>query len=185
MTRLQAKAAAAILVVAVLAMCAAQAPVLAQVPAPLAGHSARAALSAPQSAETPAPEIRTDALRNAYVEDVEGSELGAIVDFVLEPSAAAAVTEGDALPDPDQISHVVLEIGGVMGLGRHTVAVPYSELQIVPGEDGHLRISLPWTETQLRSVPAWNPDDPATLGLSGPTSVSQGVSPEDAGGGAP
>jgi len=74
-----------------------------------------------------------------------------------------------------KISHVVLALEGVMGVGRHEVAVPYSEMQITPAEEGALLIHLPWTETQLRSVPAYDPANPATLGLSGPSDPEPSV----------
>lgn len=162
MTRWQLRIAA----LAMLGATAALAQMVAPVSAPRADQPAGAAAAAspplPQAlhaAQRTGPVLLgTDTLRRARVQDAEGAPLGAIRDFVLVPG------EGDA----GRISHVVMGLGGVFGLGRHAVAVPYSELQITPAADGALRIRLPWTEAQLRSVPAWDPANPASLGLSGP-----------------
>lgn len=179
MTRLQARMAAVAMLGASAAL--AQAPIEAQVLSQLAGQPAGAAVAAPSPAapladappvEAPAGAhpalLTTEGLRAARILDAEGVELGSIVDFVLQPAPVEGNTAADRIADPGLISHVVVELAGLLGMGRHPVAVPFSELRISPADDGHLRISLPWTEMQLRSVPAWNPDNPATLGLSGP-----------------
>ncbi|MDP3340182.1 PRC-barrel domain-containing protein [Frigidibacter sp.] len=143
---------------------------LAQVAAPeaLTGSAAPAAAAAATARAPAVPEaapargaaaLSTEALRRAQVEDAGGVSLGSITDFVLLPDGSG------------KISHVVLALGGVMGVGRHAVAVPFSELQISPSKEGALSIRLPWTEAQLRSVPAYDPANPATLGLSGPAPV--------------
>lgn len=136
---------------------------LAQVaaPGPAPGAAAAAAAAPPATPPEAAPaaptgSLSTEALRRARVEDAAGTPLGRITDFVL-------LADGSG-----KISHVVLALEGVIGVGRHEVAVPYSEMQITPAEEGALIIRLPWTETQLRSVPAYDPANPATLGLSGP-----------------
>ncbi len=141
---------------------------LAQVvaPDPLKGTAAPSAAAAATPPASTLPEtgpgtgaLSTETLRRAQVVDAGGVSLGSITDFVLMPDGAG------------QISHVVLSLGGVMGMGRHAVAVPFSELKMTPTEGGALRIRLPWTEAQLRSVPAYDPANPATLGLSGPAPV--------------
>lgn len=134
---------------------------LAQLAEPEQGSGPLAAAAAPAPGLSAGGAITTERLRAAQVEDAAGAPLGAISDFVLVPDASGTGIAG-------QISHVVLELGGTMGLGRHAVAVPYSELQMSSGADGVLRIRLPWTEAQLRSVPAWDAANPASLGLSGP-----------------
>lgn len=135
---------------------------LAQLAEPAQSAGPLVASAAPAPGLSASGAMTTERLRAARVEDAGGVPLGAIRDFVLVPDASGEGIAG-------QISHVVLELGGVMGLGRHAVAVPYSELQMIPGTEGQLRIRLPWTEAQLRSVPAWDAANPASLGLSGPS----------------
>ena len=179
MTRLQARMAALAMLGSTAALAQVSAPsrgepVFVQLAGPATGADASASPPAPASppadtaaappaaspaASSPAASlITTEALRRARVVDAGGAELGQIVDFVLAPGAGA---EG-------RISHVVVAIGGVLGVGRYAVAVPFSELRLAPAGEGGLRITLPWTEAQLRSVPEWAPDNPASLGLSGP-----------------
>jgi len=161
MTRWQAKFAAMV----VIGGSAAVAQPLTSDGPPLAAAAAPspAAMAPPQTA----PLLTTEQLRRAEISDAEGARLGTVTDFVLDSAG----------PATGRISHVVLELEGVLGVGRHAVAVPYSELQITPSEDGALRIRLPWTETQLRSVPAWNAANPASLGLSGPAPATPAPDP--------
>ncbi|GGH60824.1 hypothetical protein GVY41_17350 [Frigidibacter albus] len=162
MTRWQLRIAAVLL----LGGSAALAQVVAPEPAQGAAAPTTAATAADPPEAAPAPataSLTTEALREALVVDAGGASLGSITDFVLVPDGSG------------RISHVVLELGGVMGMGRHAVAVPFSELRITPGEEGRLRIRLPWTDMQLRSVPAYDAANPATLGLSGPSDPEPSV----------
>lgn len=62
-----------------------------------------------------------------------------------------------------EISHVVLDVGGFLGIGTHTVAVPMEELQVFRDEGNNLRVYLPWTEAQLEALPEYDEDIPGTL----------------------
>lgn len=95
------------------------------------------------------------ALRALTLRDATGRALGPVTDLVFTTEA-----EGQ------RISHLIVDIGGVLGLAAHRVAVPYAALLLLPG-DGQTTAIVPWTQTQLLAVPAWNRDDPATLGLRG------------------
>ena len=63
-----------------------------------------------------------------------------------------------------QITNVVVDTGGFLGMGVHTVALPISALEIYVDGSNNYRIYLPWTEDQLRTLPAYDENDPATLG---------------------
>lgn len=73
-----------------------------------------------------------------------------------EPQQEVDVTSGE-------ISHVVLDVGGFLGIGTHAVAVPLDELQVFRDEGANLRIYLPWTQAQLEALPEFDENDPASL----------------------
>lgn len=62
-----------------------------------------------------------------------------------------------------QISHVVLDIGGFLGMGAHTVAVPIEELQVFRDGNNDVRVYLPWTQAQLEALPEYDANNPGTL----------------------
>lgn len=125
---------------------------------PAAAFARPAFLPIPQVVERPTPE----ALATMTIEDAQGRALGRASDMVRDGAA------------PEGISHVLVTLGGFMGLGAHTVAVPYSELRLQE-QDGVEVAVIPWTEEQLRAVPPYNPADPATLGLVGPAAAGNTV----------
>ena len=62
-----------------------------------------------------------------------------------------------------QISHVVLDVGGFLGIGTHSVAVPIEELQVFRDGNNDIRVYLPWTQAQLEALPEYDADNPGTL----------------------
>lgn len=85
-------------------------------------------------------------------------------------ATGAGATDGTAVASGQaetigEISHVVLDIGGFLGIGAHSVAVPVSDLAIYRS-DSDTRIYLPWPREQLEAVPAYNAGDPSTYGTS-------------------
>jgi hypothetical protein len=83
--------------------------------------------------------------------DTTGTDMAA-----TEPQQEVDVTSGE-------ISHVVLDVGGFLGMGTHAVAVPLDELQVFRDEGADLRIYLPWTQAQLEALPEFDENDPASL----------------------
>jgi hypothetical protein len=65
------------------------------------------------------------------------------------------------------ISHVIIDIGGFLGIGVHTVALPMEALEIYAGANNDLRIYVPWSEAQLRDLRQYDANDPTTLGTMG------------------
>ncbi|WP_028225713.1 PRC-barrel domain-containing protein [Paraburkholderia ferrariae] len=59
---------------------------------------------------------RASKLTGADVYDTSGSKIGTVDDIVL-------VT-------PDQGAFAIVSVGGFLGMGKHLIAVPFSELQI-------------------------------------------------------
>jgi hypothetical protein len=64
-----------------------------------------------------------------------------------------------------QVSHAIIDVGGFLGMGTHTVAIPIEALQVYRGSSAtDVRVYLPWNEDQLKQIPEYVEDDPSTLG---------------------
>lgn len=73
-----------------------------------------------------------------------------------------------------RISHVVLDVGGFLGMGVHTVAIPIEELQVFRDTNNDIRVYLPWTEDQLKALPEYDENNPSTLDAT--TNMGSGTS---------
>lgn len=127
-------------------------------------------------------------LLGAAIYDINGKSIGEVRDLVLggdvgtkaeagamAGSTTAGTAAGAAMndapgavtspsdADKGQLTHAVLDVGGFLGLGQHRVAVPVSDLAVYRS-DTETRVYLPWSEEQLKAAPAYDRDDPSTLG---------------------
>lgn len=84
----------------------------------------------------------------APVQNQAGEVIGDINDLVFSPTG--------------QISTVVLGIGGVLGIGEKSVAVPYSALSFKLGADGVRVIMVGLTKEQLVAAPAFQATEKTT-----------------------
>lgn len=50
-------------------------------------------------------------------------------------------------------AQVVIDVGGFLGIGAKTVAVPVSELDFMRDEDGEVHALTSWTKDQLKAMP--------------------------------
>lgn len=76
-------------------------------------------------------------------------------------SSDGAAIDGGATTG--EISHAIVDVGGFLGMGEHRVALPVADLEIYKS-DNETRVYLPWTEEQLRALPAYVAGDLSTLG---------------------
>ncbi len=77
---------------------------------------------------------------------------------VVGPDDETVGTVADLLIDSnDQVSKVILDVGGFLGMGTRTVAVDIAELQAPAEEDGDLRINM--TRDQVENLPEHERDD--------------------------
>jgi hypothetical protein len=64
-----------------------------------------------------------------------------------------------------QVTHAIIDVGGFLGIGTHTVAVPIEALQVYRGSSAaDVRVYLPWNEEQLERMPEYVEGDQSTLG---------------------
>lgn len=79
-------------------------------------------------------------LRSVDVHGREGGKIGAI--------SAALVGQDGA------ITGVVVDIGGFLGIGMHSILVPFDALTVLRKTDGtSLHVNMDATEDQLKSMP--------------------------------
>lgn len=89
-----------------------------------------------------AQEITADNLLGANVYDVNDENIGSVSDVVMGP-------EGQA-------EYAVIDIGGFLGLGTHTVAIGFDEMQVLHDEGwADLRVYVDATQEELENMPEY------------------------------
>jgi len=103
----------------------------------------QARTQAPEGYEMMADEQRTaDNLMGADVYDAQGEQIGSVEDLVLG--------------DGNEISHLILDIGGFLGIGEHRVALDSQEVDIFWSEaDNEVRVQVPMTQEELEQMPEY------------------------------
>lgn len=81
----------------------------------------------------------------------------------VTPPAANGAQDGAATEG--RLSHAVVDIGGFLGIGAHTAAIPVEDLAIFRSTT-ETRVYVALSREQLEVLPIFNKDDPATLGRS-------------------
>ncbi len=102
-----------------------------------------AAPGTPEGYTELAGEERTaDRLMGANVYDAQGENIANVDDVVMG-------AEGDA-------THLIVDVGGFLGIGSHTVAIEVDDAQIVwHDQNGDVRVQLPMTRDQLEAMPEY------------------------------
>lgn len=98
---------------------------------------------APGNYQVLPPEERTaDRLLGADVYDIEDENIATVSDLVMAENG--------------EVTHAVIDVGGVLGLGTYTVALELDALDILwSDEDNEVRVELPMTREQLGSLPEY------------------------------
>ncbi len=81
-----------------------------------------------------------------------------------EPATTSSNTAAADAATTGEISHAIVDVGGFLGMGEHRVALPVADLEIYKSGT-ETRVYLPWTEDQLRTLPAYVAGDLSTLGV--------------------
>jgi sporulation protein YlmC with PRC-barrel domain len=86
--------------------------------------------------------LTAEMLTGASAYDLEDARVGRVSDLVLT--------------DDGRVTHVVVDVGGFLGMGAHSVALDLEEVTILRADDGStVRIYVPQTPEDLRSRPAF------------------------------
>jgi uncharacterized protein YrrD len=87
-------------------------------------------------------EITADNLIGANVYDVNDENIGSVSDVIMDPQG--------------QAQYAVVDIGGFLGLGTHTVAIGFDEMQVLHDEGwADLRVYVDATQEQLENMPEY------------------------------
>ena len=86
--------------------------------------------------------ITADEMIGMDVVDATGESVGSVTDLLLG--------------DNDQVDHAIIDVGGFLGFGAKSVAIPLDELNIAEG-DGE--VVLDTTREQLDAMPEWSRSD--------------------------
>ena len=81
--------------------------------------------------------------------------LGGWDDIALFGPGDDRIGEIEEMREVSGLGHplAILEVGGFLGLGEHTVAVPATGLTYLRGADGEVRAYIDATEEQLEALP--------------------------------
>lgn len=89
-----------------------------------------------------AEERTADRLLGADVYGREGDNIATVDDLVMG--------------DDGSVTHAVMDVGGFLGLGEHTVALEIDDIDILwNDEDGNVRVQLPMTQEEMESLPEY------------------------------
>lgn len=61
---------------------------------------------------------------------------------------------GDLVLSDGQVSDVIVEVGGFLGLGEKEVLIPFERLSVLRSNDGDIRVYIDSTEEELEAMPA-------------------------------
>ncbi len=86
--------------------------------------------------------FRASDLKTRPIEDPDGAKIASMHELVIDPRA-------------DRIAYAVLTVGGALGAGEKTIAVPWESVKIMPSKDNPKMVSLTLsaTEEQLANAP--------------------------------
>lgn len=89
-----------------------------------------------------AEERTADRLLGANVFGREGDNIATVDDLVLGDTGA--------------VTHAIIDVGGFLGMGEHTVALEIDDIDVLWNDaDGNVRVQLPMTQEELESLPEY------------------------------
>jgi hypothetical protein len=139
------------------------------------GTPGTASRSTATGAAQPAPIAqadRPDPLKAEDVSKVRGTDVRGTDDKKIGDIETVLMK-----PDTRQVDRVVVDVGGVLGIGTHRVALPIDDLKWDP-RAGAFRVSR--TEDELKAIPEWKAPtstSAATGTDTGMTSPNPAVTP--------
>ena len=90
--------------------------------------------------------VTADELIGMNVVDAAGENVGSVNDLLFG--------------NENQVDHAILDVGGFLGFGAKSVAIPIEELQVAPDQD---RVVVNLTRDQLDAMPEWQRGDEGWL----------------------
>ena len=100
------------------------------------------------------PMVERDGYETMAVDDLTAEELTGTRVYGPADEDIGEVSEL-LLNDDGSMDRAVLDIGGFIGLGEHSIAVSFDELQIVRNADGDVRVYVDSTQETLEAQPEY------------------------------
>lgn len=89
----------------------------------------------------------------AQVHDLTTSDLDGAKVYDRSDESIGSVTELKVGAD-GKITHAVIDVGGFLGMGAHSVLLPFEQLTVLRKTDGDdVRVHVDTTKDQLKSMP--------------------------------
>ena len=93
-------------------------------------------------AELPAQERTVERLMGAPAYSPQGEDIGSVEELVLDADG--------------RTTHLVMDVGGFLGMGTHTVALDMDQVNIMwNAEEEDVRVQVPMSEDELRAMPEY------------------------------
>ena len=124
--------------------------------APLAQQAGSTSLSSQHGAFSNAAHASDIVGKSAY--DSNGQSIGSINDLLIDSQG--------------QVRAAVVDVGGFLGMGQHTVAIDWDQLKINPSSN---RVTVSMTKDQLKSAPEYKKAAQANV----PSTDQQAESPRN------
>lgn len=97
-------------------------------------------LNSPGYSSIPAADRTADNLEDADVYARDGEEIGDVTDLLVDNNG--------------QVTHVVVNVGGFLGMGTHTVALPLDQVEVQWNQDrDDARVYVSMTKEELKALP--------------------------------
>lgn len=93
-------------------------------------------------ADLPEQERTVERLMGASAYSAQGEDIGTVEELVLDVDG--------------RTTHLVMDVGGFLGMGSHTVALDMNKVDIMwNAEDDDVRVEVPMSEDELRAMPEY------------------------------
>ena len=99
-------------------------------------------------------EHRASNLLNASIKNAAGETVGDINDLLLDSSG--------------KITHVIVGVGGFLGIGERDVALQFDQVQLIRDSSNRLTATAKVTKDSLKSAPEWKDPNAASSQPSKP-----------------
>ena len=102
----------------------------------------RPAMQADGYADVPADQVTANNLTGATVYGPDNQSVGEVGDLVVDADG--------------KITNAIVDVGGFLGIGEHSVEVAFNEMQIMQNTDGsEVRVNISATKEQLEGRPEY------------------------------
>jgi sporulation protein YlmC with PRC-barrel domain len=101
-----------------------------------------------------ADQIRASTLIGQSIYSAEDESIGEVSDLILQE---------------DETRVALIDVGGFLGIGENTVAIPFEQLNVAANENGEVRVTAALSREQLEQMPVYEAPDTRSADATDPT----------------